>query len=225
MIHWERLINKQLATSQLIKQLSKTKSTYLLKPCITISSEPGSGGRIVAKKIAALLKLEVFDKELVDLIATRAKKRRQLIEALDEKTQDNITFLINSYLGFESLPEYTYIKSFTKVVLGIASLRPAIIVGRGANFVLPKETTLRIQTIAPFKTRVKNYVIFEKMSEDKARKRAIRLHLERKQFINKYFNKNVSNANYYDLVLNTRYLEVDQVAAIVVAAFKKRFNV
>ena len=46
---------------------------------------------------------------------------------------------------------------------------------------------------------------------------------ERKEFIKKSFGKDPSNANYYDLVINTTYFNIEQATDVIVEAFKKKF--
>ena len=52
---------------------------------ITISREPGSGGRVVAKKLAAKLDFKVFHQEVLLEIAKRADVSDKLLATLDEK--------------------------------------------------------------------------------------------------------------------------------------------
>ena len=177
MVKWADLINKQIRSSQLRKKLAKVKSAYSLNPCITVSQEPCSRGRLISKKVSKSLKIEFYDKKLVDMIAKESKKKRELIDALDEKTQDTIGNIINSFLGLESLPEYSYIKSLSRVICGISASHPAVIVGRGANFILPKKTSLRVRVIAPFETRVKYATKDEKINEKAAKTRLRKVHL------------------------------------------------
>jgi len=223
MVKWAGLIEKQVRSSQLRKKLAKVKSAYSLNPCITVSREPCSRGRLITRKVSKFLKIEFYDKKLVDMIAKESKKKRELIDALDEKTQNTIGNIINSFLGLESLPEYSYIKSLSRVVCGISASHPAVIVGRGANFILPEKTALRVRVMAPFETRVKYAIKDKKTNEKEVKKKLIKIHRQRKEFISKYFNKNISNANYYDLVLNTKHLTVNQAVEIIIIAFKERF--
>lgn len=223
MILWERLIARHFQAFRIRQRLEEVESPHGLYPCITVSRETGSGGQWVAKKVARQLKLKFYHKRLVEMIAKTAQKRKELIKALDEQKQGSITNIVNSFLGFEPLPEHAYIKSLSKVVLGIAATHPAVILGRGANFILPKETNLRVRIIAPLKTRIANSMKYKGKSEEKAREDIRRVHEGRKEFTSKYFSKNISNANYYDLVLNTKHLSLDAAANVVVTAFKHRF--
>lgn len=218
-----RLIDKQLKYSRLIKKLSYPDFAQKMYPCITISRETGSGGRLVAKKTAALLKIKYLNSKLVNLIAKTANKRKKLIKAVDEQTQDAIGSIVNTFLGYESLPEHAYIKSLSKVILSVAASNPAVILGRGANFILPKETDLRVRIVAPFSFRVYHSVKAHKRSEETIKKEIKKIHRERKEFVRKYFNKNISNANYYDLVINTQEINLDQASRIIAKAYKTRF--
>jgi cytidylate kinase len=223
MILWERLFTRHFQSFRLRQRLEEVESPHGLYPCITVSRESGSGGQWIAKKVAKELGLKFYHKKLVEMIAKTAQKRTELIRALDEQKQDSITSIVNAFLGFESLPDHAYIKSLSKVVLGIAATHPAVILGRGANFILPKETCLRVRVIAPFLTRVRNSMKYEHKSEEEAKEAIRQVHVGRKEFTSKYFSKDISNANYYDLVINTKHLSLDEAAQIVVVTFKKRF--
>ena len=224
MILWERLLNRQFQASQLARRLAQINSKQSLYPCITISREEGSEGRLIAKKVAKKLKITYYDKKLVEMITKEAKKKRELISALDEQTQDAISTIVNNFFGFESLPEHTYIKSLARVLLSIAANHSAVILGRGGNFILPKKKTLRIRIVAPFQNRVYHSVHSQKRSEAMVKQEIRKTHRNRKQFIGKYFSKSISNANYYDLVFNTQYLKVNQVSEIITKTFKRYFS-
>lgn len=81
--------------------------------------------------------------------------------------------------------------------------------------------------IAPFKTRLKSSKKYEypKLSEMDIREKLLKVHIGRKEFVRKYFHKDLSNANYYDLVINTEHLSLDQSAKIIISAYKNKFNI
>ena len=149
-----------------------------------------------------------------------------MVRSLDEKTQGSIELIIDDFLGLRRLSEHTYIKSLARVVLAICSKENAVILGRGGNFIVPPNQVLRVRIIAPFKIRIKNSKAYEypKLSEMDIRERLLKVHIERKEFIRKYFHKDLSNANYYDLVINTEHLSLDQSAKIIISAYKNKFN-
>ena len=220
------LIEKQFKNYSIKESLLKVKDEDF-KPSIVVSRENGSGGQAISRQVAKTLGFKVYDKELIEMIAARAKIKKELIESLDEKIQDSVEEAVSGFLGLQALPEGAYIKSLTRVVLSIAYKGRAVILGRGANFIIPSIHTLRVRIVAPMRTRVQNAIKFEHpgLSPLKVRDKLLKVHLERKEFVRKYFNKDISSANYYDLVVNTEVLNIPQAAHIIVAAFRNKFGI
>jgi|GEM_PF-3073836 cytidylate kinase len=57
----------------------------ITKPLITFSREPGSGGSIIAKKIADQLGLDYFHNEIIQKMAENASISERLLKTLDER--------------------------------------------------------------------------------------------------------------------------------------------
>ncbi len=221
----ENLVNKQFRNHFLRLKLS-TKKKWKVLSCITVSQENGSGGRPIAQLVAKQLNYKFYDKELIELIAKKSRVKKSLVRSLDEKTQGSIESIIDNFLGLRRLSEHTYIKSLARVVLAVNKKGNAVILGRGGNFIVPPELVLRVRIIAPFRTRIKNSKTYEypKLSEMDIREKLLKVHIGRKEFIRKYFHKNLSNANYYDLVINTEHLSLNQSTEIIIAAYKSKFS-
>jgi len=202
----------------------RAKTKEKTPACITLSRCSGSGGKLVAKKVAQKLGFKFYNKKVIRLIAKQSKKRKSLVESLDESSQDLVNNLLKSLIGEDYLSGRAYIKYLCQVILTLAKKGKVVILGRGGNFIIPKQTALRVKIAAPFETRVENTRRFEKMSAEKARDFALRVDKERKKFVSNYFYKDINNANYYDLVINTQYITVDKAADIVIKAFKKKFG-
>ena len=96
--------------------------------------------------------------------------------------------------------------------------------GRGANFIIPAQQALNIRIIAPLKVRIANTVKFEKKTPPKAKEEIKRIHHSRKEFIRRYFCKDVSNANYYDIDINTQFITLNQAVKLIITAYKKKFS-
>jgi len=195
-------------------------------PCITFSQETGSGGRKIAESVAKQLGFKFYNKELIEMIAKKSKLKKELIDSIDEKTQNTIESIVNSFLGVEAASEHTYIKSLIWVMLSVARRGSAVFLGRGGNFIIPPDQALRVRIIAPIKVRISNSAKYEHphLSLARIRDKIMKVHLERKDFVKKYFNKDISNANYYDLVVNTQFLTLSQSTEIIINAFQKRFS-
>ncbi|MDP8255457.1 MAG: cytidylate kinase-like family protein [Candidatus Alcyoniella australis] len=194
------------------------------KPVVTISREPGSGGKIVAREVADLLGLHVFDRELIQRIAASAQMREEVVKTLDErqnKLMDNwiLAFFTDRYLW----PDL-YIKHLAKVLFTIGQRGDAVIIGRGANFLIPPEACFRVRVVAPKEKRAqavaKRYTISlsdaEKFIQSKAH--------DRKGFAMQHFNADIADAVHYDLVINTGHLSFTDAAQMIKAAIKIRYK-
>ena len=105
---------------------------------------------------------------------------------------------------------------------GIGKHGRAVIVGRGANFILPPDNRVRIRVVAPQITRIQNVAKNFKVSEDEAKRRVIRTESDRRAFIRKYFNADITDPINYDLIINTGTLSIDEAVDIIIAAVAKK---
>jgi len=223
---WENLITKYVKRKEFLLRdipVKKGKRLLLSRSFITVSREAGSGGKLIAKKVAKALKYELYDKKLIELTARKAKKREQLISSLDEKERGLMDDLVHSLLNPNYVSEQTYIKNLCEVILSVARKGNCVILGRGSNFITQDHGGLHVRIVAPFLVRAGNTAQYEKRTIYNARERVRKFDKARKEFVKQYFGKNPSNANYYDLVINTTYMTIEQVRDIIVCAFKKKF--
>lgn len=187
---------------------------------ITISREAGSGGKLIAQKVAQSMRLKFYDEELMDLIAKKTQKRKEVIKKLDEKDRSKLDDFVNRLLDPDYLSEESFIKNLCINVMALAREESCVILGRGANFILPKNSCLRVRVIAPYLTRVFYTQKYEKRTKSDAEKRVKKYDYERKQFVRQYFGKNPSNTNFYDLVINTENISIDAAVKTIIHAAK-----
>jgi cytidylate kinase len=212
----EQIIEEQMQRWQLMK--SKKLKDKQGVSTITISREPGSGGRVMAKKLAVKLDFKVFHQEVLLEIAKRADVSDKLLATLDEKGLTVLEDCISALVYDRHLWPDEYLKHLMKVIGAIGEHGRAIIVGRGANFVVPPQNRLRLRIVAPQNVRIANVArAFDVTAED-ARRRIIRTESDRRAFIRKYFNADITDPNNYDIVINTGALEIDKAAEAVIAA-------
>jgi len=195
------------------------------QPFITVSREAGSGGKLIAKKVAQKLRYKFYDEQLIDLVAKTAHKRKKVIAGLDEKQRLFVDDVVHRLLNPEYVSAPTYIKSLCQVVKALSVKGKVVILGRGAQFITDRKKGLHVRVIAPFLDRVKYTVKYEKRKEREARYRVKKFDRERKEFIKQFFGKDPSNTNYYDVVVNTEMMTIDQAVATILEAYKQKFGV
>ncbi len=209
----EQIIEEQVQKWQIARVEKKTPKT--IRPVITLSREPGSGGRVLAQKLADKHRLDLFHQELLHEMAASARVSRVFLHTLDEKGLTVLEDWIASLVHQRHLWPDQYQQHLMKVVGTIGKHGNAVVVGRGANFILPPEGRLRIRVISPLKVRIDNLVKEYAVSVADAKRRIIRTENERRAFIRKFFNADISNPTHYDLVVNTGTLEIDRAVETV----------
>jgi cytidylate kinase len=202
-----------------VSQKKKFKQT--IRPVIAVSRLPGSGGWFLAQKVAKDLKMDYWDRQIIDEVAKSAKVSKRMLTSLDEQDKSMLDDWIES-LGERHVWPYEFMEHLTKVIGTIGAHGNAVIVGRGANFILPPEVCLRVFVIAPLEVRVNNVSSFFKVSKEEAKQRILTVESERIAFARKYFNLDPLDPNHYDLVINSQYFLLDQASKIIVEAYNSR---
>ena len=187
-------------------------------PVVTISREPGSGGRIVAQKLAERLGFEVFHQEVLHEMAKRAEVSEQLLATLDERGLSILEDWISSLVYQRHLWPDEYLQHLMNVIGTIGKHGRSVVVGRGANFILPPEQRFRVRITASQRWRIQNVARDFNLPENEAKRRVIKTESNRKAFIRKYFNADIADPTNYDLVINTETLSVGNAVDVIGAA-------
>jgi cytidylate kinase len=102
-----------------------------------------------------------------------------------------------------------------------------VIRGRGSQFILKDyPETLHVLVVAPPEVRLKRVMEDLKLDQEAANQEIARFDNSRHQFIKRYFQAEMGDPEYYDLVINTERLSFEASASIIVdaLAFKARIQ-
>ena len=187
-------------------------------PVVTVSREPGSGGRIVAQKLAERLGFVVFHQEVLHEMAKEAKISERVLQSLDERGLSILEDWIASLVDSRHLWPDEYLHHLMHVIGTIGKLGQAVVVGRGANFILPAERRFRVRIIAPRKLRVHHVAREFGLTEKDAERRIIKTESDRQAFVRKYFYADIADPTNYDLVVNTETFNLDRAVDVIAAA-------
>ncbi|MGD2098125.1 MAG: cytidylate kinase-like family protein [Desulfobacterales bacterium] len=185
---------------------------------VTVSREPGSGGRIIAGRLAEKLGIDIFHQEVIHQIAESADVSETVLETLDERGLNTLEHWIASLVHERHLWPDRYLQHLMKVIGTIGNHGRAVIVGRGANFVLPPEKRFAVRIVAPQAWRIENVSREFSLSTDEAKRRVLRTESDRRAFIRKYFNADIADPTNYDLVINTNTLKLEDAVNVISAA-------
>ena len=220
----QEVLMEKIIANQVKKWELNAKKKYKkpIRPVITISRLPGSGANTLAKQLSDDLKIDLFDNEIVEAVAKSARVSETVVSSLDEQDRSILDDWIGVLEAKRHLWPDEYIMHLTKVLGAIAAHGHAVIVGRGAGYILPNEVCLRLLIVAPMDVRISNVVHAYKVTRGEAEQQIMKTEKERKSFIKKYFHADLSDPTNYDLTLNTAHFTAEAATEIVKEAFNSR---
>jgi cytidylate kinase len=213
----ELLVNEQLQKWQIQNRERKTEKKKP-GPVITISREPGCGGSEIARKLARELNLDLAGQQIIQKVAVSAEMSAKVIASLDEKEVLLRDSWLESLFKIHHLWPGEYLFHLTKVIGTMGIQGNFIIVGRGAQYILPPEDTFRLRFIAPMEFRIANVMKDSESSRGEAEQYIIKTDSDRRAFIRKYFNADVTDPSQYDMTINTGKLGIEGSVESIKAA-------
>ena len=171
-------------------------------PYLTISREAESGGSEIARRIGERLGWSVLDRELVHLLAERLELEDRLLELMDETRvgwfSETLLNLFNSRLVLQD----SFVSMLSRAIALAAFEGRVIIVGRGANLVLPPDDGLRVRVVAPRMLRLASLASREEVDQRAAAARLDELDASRVNFVRRHFHADPRDTGNYDLVID-----------------------
>ena len=212
---------------------------------VTIRGQSGSGAPKIGRLVADKLHANYVDREIIAKVAELLNRQQQdviakemppgsflgrIAEAMAHVAAVGGGYPLGSgypgvYLPAWEIPldNARYLEGLQSVIKEVAENQPIVIRGRGSQFILKDYPgTLHVLIIAPLETRVKRVMKSQKIDESAARKQIARFDSSRKEFIKRYFQAEMDDPVYYDLVINTEHLNFEAAASIVTSALPAR---
>ncbi len=194
-------------------------------PCLLVSREYACGGGVTARQVGERLGWNVFDREIVNEIAQISHVRQRLVESVDERVRTYWDRTWREVLKSEDIGDEKYLRCLRQVVLSLGHQGKVVLVGRGAQHLLPPACGLRVRVVAPLDFRVKEVAQRERLGTDQAWRKLQEFDAARKAFVWKVFRCHVESPLNYDLVLNTGGISVEGATEIVLTALREKLGV
>jgi cytidylate kinase len=195
---------------------------------VALSREVGTQGTSIASEVGRLLGWHVYDHELLEHIAKEMGLRTALLESVDENVQSWLRESIGASLaspasGGEApwASESAYIHHLVETVLVLGVHGECLIVGRGAAFILPPETTLRGRLVGPVRERIATLSRTLGISPREAAREVRTVDRQRTDFVQDHFFKDPTDPRNYDIVLNASRLSIGQSAELIIEALHR----
>ncbi len=185
---------------------------------VCVSREAGAGGGAIARIVGRRLGWKVFDHELLEAIAHRMQTTVEEVQTYDELAPSVIQDWLLPLREEHYAPQEAYLDHLAKLLEAIGRAGQSVLVGRGAGFLLPRESTLSVRIVAPLKARA--FRLGERMgvSPRTARRAAKDLDARRLAFDRTMHRLNGADPHNYDVVLDSHSLGLEIAAEVLVRA-------
>ena len=201
-------------------------------PIITVGRQYGSGGREVAKKLAEIMNVAFYDKELLAEASKESGICQEVMETYDEKQGKRSFFsMMGSFQGridpgnmYLEMPlnHRIFLAQFD-AIRKVADQGPCVIVGRCADYVLrDHENVLNIFIKASMEERVKRIEKLYGLDPMKAEESIRKADKQRATYYNYYATGTWGDVANYHLCLDTGVLGVDGAVELIRRAVELR---
>ena len=217
------LIEKQMKLHEFLEKTSwKGETDKFPFPFrfITISRDLGSWGSLIASELAAELHWKIYDKEVVDYIASHNHVVESMVSRLDEKTQNRIyegierVFTTFQPTGFSN---DAYHVSLIQALSALAGQGECIILGHGSAFALQENNGLHIRITASMPARIQRMSQRLGIPAEQAKGIVEKTDRERADFIKRHFGIDAKRDTFFHAVFNTDKCSMEHVIAAILA--------
>lgn len=197
-----------------------------MKYTIVLNRQFGSLGRQVAQKVAQLLDIEYYDRDIVD---ATAKKMGVPVSKISDSEESHggkffgMQFPLGN--GSSELKDQIFDEQ-ERIIMNLADKSSCIIVGRCADYVLRNnENVLNVFIYASYGSRIKNCVDVLDLAPEEALKRIKEVDKARDAYHMKYAKYLPNDMNHIHVMLDSGTLGVEGTAEAIVSVAKKKFGI
>lgn len=204
---------------------------------VTISRELGSGGAYIGQQLAKQLDLYYADREIISLAAEELQVVKEELESRDERLTSFWDSVFQSGSDpFPALGGYTptlpkpptdvqLFQAEAEVIRKLAQQRPAVIVGRGASYILrdhPCHVSIFLHASLAFRQR--RIQELYKLSASGAQKLLEKTDKDRSAYFRALAGKDWADGRHFHLALDTGLIGMEQAVSLILTYLKARFG-
>lgn len=195
------------------------------KYIVTITRQFGSLGRPIAREMSKILKIEYYDRDIVE---ATSKKMNLPVSKISEHEETYSTNLFSMLLplGSDSIAKQDEIYNVQKeVIREMAEKESCIIVGRCADYIFrDHRDVLNIYIYAPVEARYKNCVEVLKMKPEEATKMIYKVDKARTAYHRRYAKYAPGDPDSKQIMIDSSMLGVKGTAEVLAEIVQRRFG-
>lgn len=196
---------------------------------ISVGRQLGSGGRIVAQKLAEEFGCKFYDREVLNLAAKESGFSEEFFEKNDERKgfldqifHMHVPFISDSSFYDNGLSQENLFRLQSDAIRKAAEESPCVFVGRCADYVLrDHKKMVTVFVTADIDERIANISKRHGCSAEDAEKIIANQEGTRSSYYNYYTGKTWGSSASYDLCVNSSRLGIDGTTAFVADFIRK----
>jgi cytidylate kinase len=185
---------------------------------LAISREAGAGGSQIAKAVGHELGWNVLDKDILARVADRYNLPLPMLELVDETVDNWVSGVFGSWIDHTIISHDRYFACLKRVLRASLAQEKLVLVGRGAQFMLPREKGLAVRIVAPEQYRLSRIVEQGNVTRREAQRLIGEVDSRRQQFVRRYFHREISDPHLYDLTINVENIGVGGAVRQIITA-------
>lgn len=228
----DHLIERHIALLEIRRKLGeesrageRTAASLEHGPWLTISKELGSDGEEIGRLVAKRLGWHLFDREILEAIARSTRTRERLLSRLDERAVSRLDEFFANLLMPRVPSQSAFLNEMMQVIWVLGRDGHAVLLGRGANWILEARCGLRVRLTAPVGERVDRFARSSGLSQVDARKHVHQDDTRKAGFIRQVYGRDIADPLGYDLTLNTASLGAADCVKLILATLEERLGV
>ncbi len=199
---------------------------------INIGRQIGSGGKIIAKKLAEEFQFNFYDKEILNLAAKESGFNERFFEQNDEKKgflksilHFHLPFINDSSLYPNDFTQEGLYKFQSDAIMKAADENCCVFVGRTADYILRNhKDVLNLFITSNIDHRIQEIIKRHGLTPAEARKYIIQHEEQRASYYNFYTGKKWGHSESYDLCINSSILGLEGTEKVLASFIRKYFQ-
>ncbi len=194
------------------------------KFAITISRQYGSGGREIGIKLAEMLGIKSYDKELIDIVSQKSGIATDVLHNVDEKAANSLLYTLATGSSLYSASSFgvdipindKLFIAQSGIIKEIVENESCLIIGRCADYVLRNNPqVLKFFIYADIDSRINRISASQNISVSEAKSLVESTDKRRLNYYNFYTGRKWGRFEHYDVSINSTLFGIEKTAKIL----------
>ncbi len=192
---------------------------------VTITRQFGSLGRPIAKKLAEMLNIEYYDRDIVEETAKNLGLPISVISSEEEEAK-TLFFNMMYPLGMDTSGRQDQIfEEQAKIIRSFSEKSSAIIVGRCSDYILRNhKNCIHVFVYASYEARLRNCVDFLRMDAEHAKKMIAKVDKARNSYHKSYAGYLPYDYEHKDIMIDSSMFGIEGTSKVLAEIIRERFH-